>query len=519
LKFQDDFLKQEVQKSIDQIKVPESIFTFAKELPYQIEEQAKPKLLRNSKWKKWLTIAAASATIGISTGAYLSPTFASYIKSFFVRPDLDQGLQTAAKEGFSEKKEYSVTDNGITLKVKEVMADTNRLILTYSLENENGEFIDPTVLFESEERALGITEYFVKDLNAFYITDEDGDIVSRSTNYGTKKERFVTQYIHRVFPHHPYADLMFELNHSAVDSKQLFANITINKIGSTEGKWNLKVPVHIEKSMMATKTLPVNKQYVTREGLAVTLKNIVYSPTLTSLNFETRWTEKGKQWMEGHPEYFIPGVGYSYHGLLYDIVDSKGNVVATTLPKGIDHDSKRPVLSETNQLSPRQTEKVDWRDSFIPLPKGEKLTLVFRGIERVEYPNKSITFYPAKLNEQPVSFDYKGNSFTIQNFRLETNKDGKRVGILEIEERVPLAGGGFELSDEHGNIFTINTKDTSRVSIIGYDKQTMTYHVKRELEIEGIEQMPKQLTLTLKTATVLYKDENWKVPIPSPSEK
>jgi hypothetical protein len=519
MSFQDDFWKRKIEKSMDHIQVPESIFTFAKELPYKMEEQSKQKTPRKSKWKKWLAIAAASITIGISAGAYLSPTFAAYIKSFFVRPDLDEGLQIAAKEGFSETTEASVTDNGITLKVKEVMADANRLILTYSLEKENGEFIDPTILFESEEWGPGRAIYFVKDLNTFYITDKDGDIVSTSTNYRTKKGRFVTQYINRVFPHYPYADLMFELNHSASDSKQLFANISINKIGSTKGKWNLKVPVNIEKSIKATKTLPINKEYVTSEGLAITLKNVVYSPTLTSLNFETRWTEKGKKLMEGHPEYFIQGIGYSYHGLLYDIVDSKGNVVATTLPKGRDNDTKGFVLSEHNQYSPRQTEKVDWRHSFIPLPKGEKLTFVFRGIERVEYPNKSITFNPIKLNEQPVTFDYKGNSFTIQNFRLETSKDGKRVGILEIEERVHLAGGHFELSDEHGNIFTINTKDTSRVSIIGYDKQTMTYHVKRGLEIEGIEKIPTQLTLTLKAVTVFYKDGNWKVPIPSPSEK
>lgn len=53
----------------------------------------------------------------------------------------------------------------------------------------------------------------------------------------------------------------------------------------------------------------------------------------------------------------------------------------------------------------------------------------------------------------------------------------------------------------------------------GNDKQIMTYHVKRGLEIEGIEKIPTQLTLTLKAVTVFYKDGNWKVPIPSPSEK
>jgi hypothetical protein len=517
MSFQDDFWKRKIEKSMDHIQVPESIFTFAKELPYKMEEQSKQKTPRKSKWKKWLAIAAASITIGISAGAYLSPTFAAYIKSFFVRPDLDEGLQIAAKEGFSETTEASVTDNGITLKVKEVMADTNRLILTYSLEKENGEFIDPTILFESQEWGPGGAMYFVKDLNAFYITDKDGDIVSTSTNYRTKKGRFVTQYIDRVFPHYPYADLMFELNHSASDSKQLFANISINKIGSTEGKWNLRIPVNIEKSIKATKTLPINKEYVTSEGLAITLKNVVYSPTLTSLNFETRWTEKGKQLMEGHPEYFIQGIGYSYpayHGFHYDIVDNNGKVIATTLPKDQNDTSKRVILSESNELA----DSIEWRYSFTPFPKLEKLTLVFKGVERTEYPKKSITFDPTQLKDRPITLKYKGNSFIIQNFKLKTNKNGEKVGILEIEERVPLMAGQFEISDAQGNAFPIDDVN-SRISWLSYDEKTMTYRVKEELEIKGIETMPTQLTLTLKTAMVFYKDGNWKVPIPSPSEK
>ena len=74
---QDDFWKRKIEKSLDHIQVPESVFTFAKELPFQMEQQQKRKLTRKSKWRKWLTIAAASDVIGISAGAYISPTFAA----------------------------------------------------------------------------------------------------------------------------------------------------------------------------------------------------------------------------------------------------------------------------------------------------------------------------------------------------------------------------------------------------------------------------------------------------------
>ncbi|WP_172713588.1 hypothetical protein [Geobacillus sp. E263] len=44
MNFQDDFWKRKIEKSMDHIQVPESIFTFAKELPFQMEKQQNPKL-------------------------------------------------------------------------------------------------------------------------------------------------------------------------------------------------------------------------------------------------------------------------------------------------------------------------------------------------------------------------------------------------------------------------------------------------------------------------------------------
>ena len=41
---QDDFWKRKIEKSLDHIQVPESVFTFAKELPFQMEQQQKCKL-------------------------------------------------------------------------------------------------------------------------------------------------------------------------------------------------------------------------------------------------------------------------------------------------------------------------------------------------------------------------------------------------------------------------------------------------------------------------------------------
>ncbi|QNU38253.1 DUF4179 domain-containing protein [Geobacillus sp. 44B] len=338
----DDLIKQKIESSIDHIPVPESIFAFAKELPFQVEKQQNPKLLRQPKWRKWLAVAAASVVIGISTGAYISPTFAAYIKSFFIRPELDKGLQAAAKNGFSQRTKAAVTDRGITFRIKEVMADTNRLIFTYSLEDKNGKLIDPTILFEKEQWGPERTMYFVKGLDAFYITNEKGEIVSTNRTYQTRTRRMVSQSIDQVFPHGHYADLMFALNDKAREAKRLFIHIDIHQIGTVEGEWKLKIPINMNKSMMATKTIPIDKTYVTKDGLQVTIKNLVHSPTLTSIDIETSWTEKGKEWIKSHPEYWL-GDQMFYQPLL-DIVDSNGNIAATTLPRWDIENSKSAVF-------------------------------------------------------------------------------------------------------------------------------------------------------------------------------
>jgi hypothetical protein len=509
---QDDFWKRKIEKSLDHIQVPESVFTFAKELPFQMEQQQNRKLTRKSKWRKWLTIAAASVVIGISAGAYISPSFAAYIKSFFIRPELDEGLQTAAKEGFSETTEASVTDHGITLKIKEIMADTNRLIFTYSLENKNGKFIDPTILFAKEQWGPEQTMYFVKGLDAFYITNEKGEIVSTNTTYQTKTGRMVSQSIDRVFPHGHYADIMFELNDKTREAKRLFIHIDIHQIGTVEGEWKLKIPVNMNKSMMATKTISIDKTYVTKDGLQVTIKNLVHSPTLTSIELETSWTEEGKERLKSHPEYWLRD--QMFYQPLFDIVDSSGNIVATTLPRWDIEKSNSAVFVYKEELPYRHPDVVRWRYSFRPFSPKRTYTLVFRGIERTEFPNQSLTFSVDELEKQPISLRYKGSTLTLHKLRLDKRK---QAGILEVEENT-YSYMYFEVSNEKQRVYTINTKDFSETPIIHYDENTMMHNIKRNTMLEGMNKMPKQLTVTLKTVIVSYLNENWHVSLPASNE-
>lgn len=512
----DDLIKQKIESSINHIPVPESIFAFAKELPFQVEKQQNPRLTRKPRWRKWLAVAAASIFIGISTGAYISPTFAAYIKSFFIRPELDEGLQTAAKEGFSQKAEAAVTDHGITFRIKEVMADTNRLIFTYSLENKNGKLIDPTILFEKEQWGPKQTMYFVKHANEFYITNEKGEVVSTNRTYQTNTGRMVSQSIDQVFPHGHYADLMFSLNDKAREAKQLFIHIDLNQIGTVNGQWKLEIPVNIDKSMLVTKTVPIGQTYVTDDGLQITVKNLIHSPTLTSIELETSWTEEGKERLKSHPEYWLGD--QMFYQPLFDIVDSNGNIVATTLPRWDIEESKSAVFVYKKELpSSRQPNVVRWRYSFLPFSSKGTYTFVFRGIERMEYPDQSLAFSAEELKKHPISLHYKGNTLTIHQLRLETNKENKSVGILDVETNTYL-GMDFQLRDETQQVYTINQKNSWLPTIISYDEKKMMYKIKSNVEVEGMDKIPKQLTITLKSVIVFDPSENWHVSLPASNE-
>jgi hypothetical protein len=76
MNFQDDFWKRKIEKSIDHIQVPESIFTFAKELSFQVEKQHKKRELKN------LLVAATMFSV-LGIGILLSPTSQAVFNGLF----------------------------------------------------------------------------------------------------------------------------------------------------------------------------------------------------------------------------------------------------------------------------------------------------------------------------------------------------------------------------------------------------------------------------------------------------
>ncbi|NGQ95267.1 DUF4179 domain-containing protein [Brevibacillus sp. SYP-B805] len=466
-----------------------------------------------SRSKKYLLAAASAAVIvtGLAAGTYVSPTFAEWIKSFFTRPELDKGWQAAAQQGFSQLPQAAVTDQGITLKVMEVLADTKRLIFTYSLEKTDGTPLDPTSIFQKETYGR-YTDYYIKDRNNFYLTDEKGNVVSESITYGLLSGQKVTQSFRSVTPHDGrFADVSFYLKPN-VAPKQIYLNILLKKVDGVDGTWSLKVPVDLEKSIAATMTVPVNATYTTPSGLVIELEDVTYSPTVTTFRIRSEWTGKALQEMRAnHPEYFVDEKRdrLIYHSVHYDVVDETGKVVATTDPAAYQKSGGELFHQEEIDPNDRSRGSISIvSQSFAPLDRNKTYKLVLRGIARTERPMKAWKVNLKDLENQQASFAYKDFRAAITGIRY-----GEESSILEMEQEVTTMGGDFEVLDEAGNVLPIKEEE-SKIELGEPESGTMMRRIKVQLPVEGLTQKTQSITLRLRTVSTFDRNVDWQVEIP-----
>ncbi|SHF41519.1 protein of unknown function [Seinonella peptonophila] len=106
---------------------------------------------------KPLLIVAASIVVAFSCKVYIYPSFTSLMQSIFMESD-DDGLKHALKKGHSTSKDRQAKDQGITIKVSEVVADLSRVSLSYKITKEDGELINPSLKVSNKNDPIYLTD-------------------------------------------------------------------------------------------------------------------------------------------------------------------------------------------------------------------------------------------------------------------------------------------------------------------------------------------------------------------------
>ncbi|WP_047155265.1 DUF4179 domain-containing protein [Aneurinibacillus tyrosinisolvens] len=484
----------------------------AKLEPYTPQQEGGLFKLRKGRriWKR-VGYSAAGLLFAVSVGAFVSPSFASYLtNSVFTSGNkgIDKGLQIAGGTGFVQQGEHHVTDKGITFRVIDMMADPTRVAVSYELSKKDGEHVDPV---------LEIGGYDSHEESKAYITDEKGKLLANLSGWGRND---------------PYGVIDFDIERE-MPAKAVI-HLEVDKIGGykgfggTEGKWHMDIPVDMKKSLSATSVMSINKQYTAPEGITVALERLSFAPSASQIELTTSLTDgerkKLKQEIEQHKDVINNGneeALYGGHNLAYHIVDENGKVVAG---KGGEVYSP-PAETEKNAIMSRSTVDkkgtIKWKDLFVPMGKAKQLTFVLDAVEKEKFTDFSLSFTPDKLAGNPVTKKFEGNTITFKSFQMKKDWqlkreapfiDAQKIGVVEVEGIQNKTTGTFYhwiARDEGGKVYEVSMSGGTDDP----DKEGNA-RFKQTLQILGLDHEPKQLTLSLTRVMKKYTDVNWKVTFP-----
>ncbi|MGD8192202.1 DUF4179 domain-containing protein [Brevibacillus ginsengisoli] len=441
-----------------------------------------------------LLATTAIVVIGGSVVSYVSPTFAQWVSSFLNYRISDQGLEEAVKMGYNQPKEIRVTDQGITLVIPEVLADTNRLILSYYVEREDG------------TRSVDYLDSHGK----LYVTSETGELLAKNITSFSRGYDFG----------------YFQFNLSKV-TDQVVIHVEIPEIDSIDypdkkGKWNVTVPVDMKEAISATKQIPINKQLTTKQGVMVDLKDIVYSPSAVRLNLTTTRTPEARQRIQDDlkrihaNKYDKQSLESSYY--YYKIVDQKGNVLVKTG----DVEESVNALPSSHTIDPKDPYSTTDQEVFVPV-KGEKLRFILDQLVIVETADLQFELTQQNLKTGEMTKEYEGNTFTVKNLTMQKTKNQTMMPMIEVTGKMK---GGYNcqwtLVDEHGKQYesVIQTQDDEDISLVKvggvYVDRDKRWDLRQRLSFPDLKTITGNYTLKLKTIPRWYP-MNWEVPLPSES--
>ena len=356
---------------------------------------------KKSSWKQVMMIAAGVVlAFGLSTT--LHPSFAEWLGGVFTTEQVDEGLRMATDSGLTKRVDQEVTDQGITLKVEDVMADSSRVALSYQVLNKNGKPKDTYIEWADTE-------------NEIIAIDQDGNLIE---SFGSSWSEGSD-----------YGLIEFSLREHEITEKVTVA-FDLVELNGVKGNWKLEIPVDLKEIHQLTTTHSLEGEQTSKHDVAINLKKVQFAPSSNELFYETAFTEEEQARVEGEIEKHKEAFGeesvtsFTNYGtaIEYHIENEQGKVISqhNTFFKGKGHPSDTGNLGGSGQ-DMEQIGHLAWNDSYIPQKDDDKLTFVLDGVFKTIPSDFSIKIKPKELRKSPVSFEYEGNFITIQKAKFEND--------------------------------------------------------------------------------------------------
>ncbi|MED1797027.1 DUF4179 domain-containing protein [Brevibacillus porteri] len=475
-------------------------------VPLRSTQKHSSRIRRQRGWDivKKTGLVVAGLTALVVTGTAVSPTFANYVNSLFqIEKDSDSGMKNAVHKGLVQKLEQKVTDQGITVEAKELLADSMRIAVIYDVYDESGKKIEDHILNAK------LIDQNGKD----WFEDDGGD------NSGGHGEFFITErFLNQIFE-----------SHEAIPD-QLTLHFEQTEIAGKKGKWSLEIPIDMKKAKEATKKVAFkDTAFQSPQGLGIELKNIEFSPSATRVMLDTTFPKSAYLEVERtsilydqkNPRGAIitekeREPAFSGENMMYEITNEKGEVVAAWDMKSLDDglDNKENVLwtprTEEEPEEKAEGDVLNWWHTFGPIQGEQKLKLELKKIYEKKLASPTFDLVPTELDKKAATFkDETGSTFTFSSFAWEPGK-GEDLGeaVMTIEGTLGkgiVENHSWSVKDENGNDYyaSVNTE-----SIRDKDGRVQ---IKGKITIPRLKQEPKKLSVSYASYMVEH-DVKWEVP-------
>ncbi|WP_325175851.1 DUF4179 domain-containing protein [Paenibacillus profundus] len=336
------------------------------------------------------------------------------------------GERERVEQGYSQPVNLEVTDQGITLRVREVMVDPFRVSLMYGIEKD-GKPINPDLLFTDFMSMKPDTDPYI---NNYVVTDLDGNDL-KGVNLPLARTHGDNAIL-EVGIDDPTQGYFIRSPKDIPDT--IVVHFDINLLGETKRKWQLKVPVSLAPAKSATNFIPLNKRYESPFGFKLDFLQLRHGPSKSELLGDIR---ESQAWRN---QYGTLGPQF-----LYRIKDEQGQVVAAW--DGINDmtyslESKNALLKQSSGGG--TTGRMLYRHAFLPFGDAKGLKLELDAVY-TQNPVKTpfvVTFSPEELLGHPLEKNYDGKQLT---FRVRKKTDEAAEPVPYGNTKAELKGRGFIL--------------------------------------------------------------------------
>lgn len=457
-------------------------------------EQERQKNGRNSMtrplWKRKGILGAASLVmvvlLGVSTLTYFSPVFAAYVKSLFQLERHDQGLQKAASQGFSQMYQQEVTDQNLTIAIREIIADQTQVAVAYQIKDaETGKLLSPDLLHSQPKHGI----------NDIYLADAEGHQVTSGYGGGSSTEQSV-------------GFVSFQMTPELLRKAPLVLHMDIVQLGAAAGSWKIEVPISFSKTVAATKQTTLEESYLSPDGLLLQMNRVVFTPTKTRIEFQSVWTDESKVKREKESRQLVgmtqnptyaPYLPYQHYEPEFHLEDNKGVQMGSGLLNRIEsYDRYGHFL---------------WNLDFSPLERKGEYLLVLDAVHRTEPVNLQFAVDPLQLLKEPVIRKLGDSVLSIQSVQMAT--DFHKEPAVEIMVEVLSK----DLSDIYESWWMVRDQKGNVYPVTGYSRETLDKNpngtIRRvyKLYLPKMRSIPEKLDIDLQAVTKRYPVDPWKIPI------